>query len=149
VTFRLFRLIYGSENHLRGSEAEVTAEVAGIMASSTRNNQAAGITGALLFTGAYFTQVLEGPRTEVERTFERISQDFRHGGVMIIDLHEAHERAFDTWSMALLDTRDWAETERSELGRLTGQHLAAADGNVIVEVLRRFVAQRMHLREPA
>jgi hypothetical protein len=149
MTPRLFRLIYGSENRLRGSEAEVTAEVAGIMASSTRNNQAAGITGALLFTGAYFTQVLEGPRTEVERTFERISQDCRHGGMMIIDLHEADERAFDTWSMALLDTRDWAAAERGELGRLTGQQLVAADGGVIVEVLRRFVAQRMRLREPA
>jgi hypothetical protein len=32
---------------------------------------------------------------------------------------------------------------------LTGQQLAAADGGVIVEVLRRFVAQRMRLREPA
>ena len=146
----LLRLIYGSENHLRGPDPEIVAELDQIMACSRRNNEAAGITGALLFTGATFTQVLEGPRAEVELTFERISQDIRHGGVMLIDLHPCQERAFASWSMTLLDSRDWSGSDRLELDRLGGVRPAdPAAGAAVVELLRRFLVQRMVLGQPA
>lgn len=138
----IFRLIYGSENRLRGSAAELDAGIGTIMASSTRNNGTAGITGALLFTGSHFTQVLEGPRSKVERTFERISQDFRHGEVVLIDLQEARERAFASWSMTLLDTRAWPSPAANEVAGLAALAADDAPGQPIVELLKRFLARR-------
>jgi hypothetical protein len=145
----VFRLVYGSENQVSGSEAEIPAEIGRILASSRHNNDAAGITGALLFTGDCFTQVLEGPRHAVEETFERISRDVRHRGVMLVDLHDSPTRAFASWSMALLDTRGWAEAECHELARLVGQPADAQAGLAIIELLRRFLRQRMVLRQSA
>lgn len=142
MTDPIFRLIYGSENRLRGSASELDAQLDTIMASSTRNNGTAGITGALLFTGSHFTQVLEGPRSEVERTFERISQDFRHGEVVLIDLQEARDRAFASWAMALLDTRGWPGAETNEVAGLAALAAGDAAGQPIVELLKRFLARR-------
>lgn len=139
----MFRLIYGSENCLWSSEADVEAEIEHVLTSSRRNNAAAGITGALLFTGSHFTQVLEGPQHEVERTFERISQDLRHGGVALIDLQHGSRRAFPSWSMTLLDARAWSRAELAMCTNLTGKTGDEPAGQPIVELMQRFLAKRV------
>lgn len=45
-----------------------------ILFVSRRNNEAAEITGALLFSDTNFSQVLEGPRADVERLYETLNQ---------------------------------------------------------------------------
>lgn len=143
----LSRLICGSENHPRGPTADASAEPDQVMASSRRDNAAARTTGALL-TGSTFTRVPEGPRAEVERTVERISQDIRHGGVMLIDLHGCSGRAF--WPMALLDGRAWTGSDRLGLDRPgSAQPADPAAGVAVVGLLRRFLVQRMVLSRPA
>jgi hypothetical protein len=57
--------------------------VESILASSTRNNPANGITGVLVITETHFLQVLEGEFEPLNATFERISRDTRHDTTQI------------------------------------------------------------------
>ena len=46
-----------------------------ILLVSRRNNEAAEITGVLLFSDTNFSQALEGPRAEFERLYETLNHD--------------------------------------------------------------------------
>ncbi len=97
----MYQLIYCSHNTISEVGTNVAEEVRGIIASSRRNNAAAGVTGALLFTNIGFAQVLEGPRDAVEAIFERIQPDMRHSDVTVLSFLPAAQRSFPAWSMAL------------------------------------------------
>jgi len=75
------------------------AELKDLLKASHRNNTRDGITGLLLYGDGNFVQLLEGEKTVVERTFERVSADPRHESVTIIDSGELSERNFPKWSM--------------------------------------------------
>lgn len=53
-------------------------DVKDILQISDRNNQAAGITGALCLSNGIFLQQLEGDRTAVNALYHRILKDSRH-----------------------------------------------------------------------
>ncbi len=53
-------------------------DVKDILLISARNNQAAGITGALCLSNGIFLQQLEGGRTAVNALYHRILKDSRH-----------------------------------------------------------------------
>ncbi|MBB3444274.1 BLUF domain-containing protein [Rhizobium sp. BK379] len=96
----LYRLAYLSSNRLEREPALFRNEIDRILAASRRNNPAVDVTGALLFSSGFFGQVLEGPQTAVEATFERIQQDQRHGNVALLDCVPIIGRTFGDWSMA-------------------------------------------------
>lgn len=73
-----FQLVYISEMAPGTVEA-----VSAIEAVSRRKNRAAGISGALLFDGARFCQLLEGAEPEVRGLMERIGVDPRHRSVSV------------------------------------------------------------------
>lgn len=131
---RLLRITYLSENQL-GSTAEDASEINRILAVSQKNNAATGITGALIFNCGFFGQVLEGPQSQVEETFERIQLDARHFNVRVLSCEAVDERAFAKWSMGLVSADTVAETcfgpaagggLLSDPARLTGDVLFAA-----------------------
>ena len=97
----LLRLVYCSRNTIAQARpgAALYGEVQAILATSRRNNQRAGVTGALLFTEHAFVQALEGPARAVEETFERIQLDPRHADVTVLEAAPVQERRFGTWSM--------------------------------------------------
>ena len=97
---KVYKLLYCSRNLLSGSLAEQQAEVQKILESSRRNNVREGVTGALLFNGDWFAQVLEGPLAKVEIAFERIQCDPRHTDVTLLESEIADQRIFADWSMA-------------------------------------------------
>jgi len=70
-----------------------------ILASSTQNNPANGITGVLVASETHFLQVLEGEFEALNATFERISHDSRHDKVQLISFTEIQERKFGDWAM--------------------------------------------------
>ncbi|MBP0492256.1 BLUF domain-containing protein [Pararoseomonas indoligenes] len=94
-----YRLIYISRNALRGTAAELEAEVGHILVVSRRNNARDGITGALLFNESCFAQVLEGGSDVVQEVFERIQLDPRHCDTVVLAFGPA-PREFGEWSMA-------------------------------------------------
>ncbi|MBV9813540.1 MAG: BLUF domain-containing protein, partial [Acetobacteraceae bacterium] len=94
--------IYCSRSTLSSDAGDAVAhdELAEILRTSRANNGRFGLTGALLYSDQCFAQVLEGPLPAVERVFERILRDPRHGQVTVLGLERAERRLFGAWSMA-------------------------------------------------
>ena len=112
-----------------------------ILDAAHSNNSAAGITGALLFSGRHFAQVLEGPQAAINERYRRISQDTRHNNVTPLLYEPAGERQFADWSMALCGAEEVenlpdnfqvkpspGSLEAGNLGRSIVASLAAAMG---------------------
>ena len=77
-------------------------DVKDILQSSARNNQAAGVTGALCLANGIFLQQLEGDRQAVNTLYHRILKDPRHKDPAVLDLSEIAVRQFGSWSMGLI-----------------------------------------------
>lgn len=132
----LYRLVYLSRNAMRSDLDTVHQEIAQILQASRRNNQRAGVTGALMFNAGCFAQVLEGPRQAVEGVFERIQHDLRHAEVAVLAFEPVAERGFEAWSMAYVGARDQSLEEFAHLGRESGFDHRRVSGERIFELLR-------------
>lgn len=72
----------------------------GIIATSRARNPELGLTGALLFTGEHFAQVLEGTAESIDRLMATVRKDLRHGEIIVIAREPIVTRRFGSWSMA-------------------------------------------------
>ena len=125
MTTSLFRLVYCSRNTISAAESDLVAEIAHILAVSRANNARDGVTGALLYSDGCFAQVLEGDLDMVQRTFERIQRDTRHGDVIVLEARRAEARMFAMWDMALAEP-----TDPTKAKALLGLALAEPNGDV-------------------
>ncbi len=141
MTGDLFSLAYFSRNRIEGSAQEVGAEIAGILDAARENNRRAGITGALLFSGGRFAQVLEGPRSALEDLFETIECDPRHSDVIILHFHPIEARSFGDWSMAYAGQSDAARDHAVEADALGSpdQIEAGAPGQAFLSMLHDYI----------
>jgi hypothetical protein len=96
----LIRLTYFSRNRIASEGGMVHDPIEAIFTQSTANNRRDEITGALVYDGKWFAQVLEGREATVSATFERILCDPRHSDVRLVKMHPVAARAFGAWSMA-------------------------------------------------
>jgi hypothetical protein len=94
----LFQLVYTSI-YRAGRVANELSALRSILSVSRRNNQAAGVTGFLIFDRDSFLQVLEGPRVALDATMARIAEDDRHRDVSVIEVRPVAQRAFHAWTM--------------------------------------------------
>jgi hypothetical protein len=94
----LIQLTYAS----RTTSSLGPMDVKDILASSARNNGAAGITGALCLSNGIFLQQLEGERQAVNDLYHRILADKRHKQPAVLDFAEIVARRFTGWSMGLV-----------------------------------------------
>lgn len=94
----LTRLMYISLSTLPlvGAQADLDA----ITEVSAARNASLSVTGALLYTGTHFSQVLEGSHDAVETLMSAIREDPRHDSVLIIEHLPVEERLFENWSLA-------------------------------------------------
>jgi hypothetical protein len=94
----LVSLLYVSEatHSLPGGGDPVEA----IVEVALSRNAALDVTGALIFTGNHFAQVLEGPPAAVAELMVSISRDERHGHVDVVETASIAERRFPDWSLA-------------------------------------------------
>ncbi|MDQ3139288.1 MAG: BLUF domain-containing protein [Pseudomonadota bacterium] len=74
--------------------------VAAIVTVAQARNPALEITGALIFTGAHFAQILEGPEASIEALMENIGRDERHRGIDVVETRRISKRRFADWSLA-------------------------------------------------
>lgn len=141
----LYRLVYVSRNDIDGDPASMRAHVDRILEVARDRNRRARVTGALMFNGSAFAQVLEGPLEAVEETFERIQNDPRHSRVVVLDFSPAGARRFSAWSMAYIGDADGAPTSFGDFGP-DGEIAAARDaGDRLVALL----ADHLHEAEAA
>lgn len=91
----LVRLIYASKI----SSAFEIEHVKDIVEKATRRNIKNDITGLLCFNRNYFLQCIEGERSVVNETFNKICADERHERVTMMSYDEIKEREFTDWAM--------------------------------------------------
>ena len=77
-------------------------DVAAILQVSQARNAALGLTGALLFTGSHFAQVLEGEPAALDAVIASIVRDPRHHSVRVLCREPVAERRFSSWAMGYL-----------------------------------------------
>ncbi|MCJ2016932.1 BLUF domain-containing protein [Methylobacterium sp. E-065] len=139
----LYRLVYASKNFLEGIEAEAAVEQ--ILEASRRANERLEVTGALMFNGGAFAQVLEGPQKGVEQTFERIQCDPRHGDVTVLEGGPITERGFVNWSMAFVGRSARGQALWNELAAESGFDLARLSADAVFTMLHDLVLEEESL----
>ena len=93
-----FRLIYRSHNRIPNDRRK--AELGAIFSAARSTNKRLGVTGALLTSGDWFVQALEGDEAVVRDLYERIRQDARHESVTLLEAETVDGRTFGRWAMA-------------------------------------------------
>lgn len=71
----------------------------------SRSNERQNLTGALLFDGDYFLQIIEGTLSQLEALLGRLRNDIRHTSVVVLRLDIIKERAFCGWGMSRVTLR--------------------------------------------
>lgn len=103
ISGKMIRLIYFSTSNLESDPLAPLASLQALIWQAMRNNVSRGITGALLYDGERFAQVVEGWRDDVDALFRRIQQDSRHEAVTLIQRDAVRRRAFPRWSAMYVD----------------------------------------------
>jgi hypothetical protein len=93
-----FRLIYRSHNRIPTDKRK--AELGAIFSTARSTNKRLDVTGALLTSGDWFVQALEGDEAVVRDLYARIGKDARHERVVEIESGPVEQRVFSRWAMA-------------------------------------------------
>ncbi|WP_376989511.1 BLUF domain-containing protein [Bosea sp. R86505] len=94
----LYQIAYESQYSLARVSSTLET-LRNIILISKTNNARMSITGALIFDGHKFLQILEGKQQDVESTYARINADTRHRESRIILSRYVQLRDFSDWSM--------------------------------------------------
>ena len=104
----VYQLIYTS-SAAKGLDDFALREIA---QTSIYNNQLLGVTGLLLFHQGSILQILEGDKESVTSLYEKVKQDKRHNGCMLLSTRIAEKREFSDWFMGYknVSAEDLGET---------------------------------------
>jgi len=111
-----------------------TTDIDAILVAARRNNTRDELSGALIYNGHNFMQLLEGPAERVDMCLATIAGDERHSGMVEIRRRQIEAREFAGWSM--LYDRSFSEYD-ANLARL------AVNGRIDPQdeqMLRNFIA---------
>ena len=136
------RLLYRSDSELSGSDRAVREAAFAISDAARERNSAEGVTGALMFVGGVFVQLLEGEGLAVETVFERICRDPRHRRLTLLDYSQVESLAFDGWGMVAFEGDTRARSLFQTIGEGTfvrGNRLSA---NMAVDLMRTLFKKR-------
>lgn len=115
---KLKQLVYIS----KPSQEISFSEIRQILIKARVNNHFKGVTGVLLYDGASFLQVLEGPEETVLNLYASIAKDPRHAQVTSLCEREIEARDFGDWSMGL--------------GQIAGDHMKCLPGLKEIDTAR-------------
>jgi hypothetical protein len=76
-----------------------TEELVELLQVCLTNNQRDGVTGMLLYGNETFLQTLEGEEETVDRLYQKILRDPRHGNVKSLTRKVIETRQYSDWSM--------------------------------------------------
>lgn len=137
----LYNLAYISKNAIKGDADHIKAEITKILASAHKNNPEKGVTGALLYSGGYFCQVIEGPEDVLEELYETIQMDDRHGDVTVLHFQPIEARGFSEWAMALAGIEDDMRFDIEGVRASKDELKVKETGKDLVTVLEQMVKQ--------
>ena len=98
----LVQLIYHSKPAADLSGAARLPAFRAIHKKSVDANKRNDIGGFLILTKRHFVQLLEGDRSAVMATYERVRRDERHEQVTLVDITPVRSRGFSGWSMGAI-----------------------------------------------
>jgi hypothetical protein len=136
---KFYHLLYCSKNRIAGSATQIDAQITAILNRSRDRNRQAGISGALMFNGAAFAQLLEGPLPAVEDLFEDIQCDDRHENIILLRNAPVDVRIFSDWSMAYADPQAMRTHRHAEIGLDAAFAEPTTSATAIVDLLRDLV----------
>ncbi|WP_300376460.1 BLUF domain-containing protein [Henriciella sp.] len=93
----MYRLAYVST----AAKSVSATDLQDILESAIRNNTKIGVTGTIIYNGASFLQILEGPQDKVEKIYAHICTDNRHNHIMTIFREKGAGRAFEDTPLTL------------------------------------------------
>jgi hypothetical protein len=109
----LARIVYASRKLSEVSPADLQQ----ILETAHANNRRNGVTGMLCFNRKYFMQILEGGRTAVNETYNRVVRDHRHSDVVLLDYSPIDCRDFGSWAMGYVSEAGLTEDLLLKFGR--------------------------------
>lgn len=131
------RILYVSKSKIE--KAEAFAVVARIVTKSKEWNIDHNLTGALIFTGTNFAQVLEGPQKDIDDVMGIIESDPRHEEVSVINRSPITERQFSTWAMAYQGPSQFVSRHVTQLLNATSGLEQQRATDWLVQLAREFV----------
>lgn len=141
----LFNLAYISKSMIEGTDSEIAEAVTKILDSSKRNNTLRGVTGALLFSGGYFCQVIEGEQSKIEELFEIIQMDDRHGDITVLHFEPLDRRNFENWAMAFAGAETSMRLAIPEVRGSNSKIEMAIQGRALISTLEKLVHTHQQL----
>ncbi|WP_413699617.1 BLUF domain-containing protein [Psychromonas sp. KJ10-10] len=144
----LYQLSYISKSSIDGDRNILETHIKSILDSATDNNLKLGITGALLYSGGYFCQVIEGEEENIEDLFESIQLDDRHTQVTVLNFEKAEERDFSEWSMAFAGIEDSMRFDITGIKDVKDEIVKKQTGQDIVSVLTELVKKKQATEAP-
>ncbi len=130
------RLIYVSESKIEDGDAD--AVIAKIIAKSQKRNSQLDLTGALIFTGTHFAQILEGGQTAIDELMSSLYYDERHEAVWIVERSPITERQFSRWAMAYHGPSQFVSRHVTQLFEPSSQTEQKRATNWLIELAREF-----------
>ena len=101
------------------------------------------VTGALVFTGKNFAQVLEGRREAVEELMQSINKDERHRDVDVVAVDEIKERRFPGWSLAYAGPSIFVDRHiRPLVEKNVGGGFEELAADMLISLMREFATAR-------
>ncbi len=102
------------------------SDVKDILLAARTHNKQNNITGSLIYHRKVFFQLIEGPKKNVLKLYDKIKKDDRHSDVVTMWKGAKPSRDFKMWSMAMISDDDVLNisyegtTEKLSLGHLMG-----------------------------
>jgi hypothetical protein len=110
-----------------------------------RNNEPKGVFGVLLYRDGMFLQLLEGPNSAVESTFERIKQDPMHTDIRVIYRGPCVAPLYTHYNMGVITEDDLDDEHKGMIVSMTDHAIEIAHrptgsdvDAVLTQIIRRF-----------
>lgn len=97
-----------------------------LLKQARENNQARAITGALLFDGERFVQLIEGPVADMAELVQRLCSDRRHHDVTVVSEGPIAARRCRRWTAGYVEIDRVDQFERC-LGLPPGAHAGVSN----------------------
>lgn len=138
---QLISLLYVSEAIHQLPEGDNPVD--DIVEVAQSRNAALDVTGALVFTGRNFAQVLEGSRAAVEELMLSINKDERHRDVDVITVEEITERRFPGWALAYAGPSVFVDRHiRPLVEKDVGNGFEELAADMLISLMREFVIRQ-------
>jgi len=116
-------------------------ELVDLLRESRTFNRQHHITGMLLYLNGKFIQILEGKKDDVQKIYQKITQDKRHHRVIMIMEGNSPGRVFHDWSMGfkMLSYTEFEKiTGYKDIDHFFEENKAKNKGNLLLTFLTLF-----------